>query len=132
MVKELQELKERINRQNYYITNLENDEEKLKEEKLTLKNNLEKSIQELQGFKNNQLIMEIPQEPNEEIPIMESGEGSRSDKESNEETPTMNEKSLKGQIPIMEVYHKDSNKKGKKRKRMEIIPKIVKKLVKRK
>ena len=78
--------------------------------------------------------MEIPQEPNEEIPIMESGEGSQSDKESrtNEETPIMNEKSLKGQIPIMEVYNKDSNKKSKKRKAMEIIPRIVKKLVKRK
>ena len=51
MIKEIQELKERINRQNYHITNLENDEEKLKKEKLTLENNLEKSIQELQGFK---------------------------------------------------------------------------------
>ena len=77
--------------------------------------------------------MEIPQEPNEEIPIMESGEGSQSNKESrtNEETPIMNEKSLKGQIPIMEVY-KESNKKNKKRKAIEIIPRIVKKLVKRK
>src|ERR1041385_3910578 len=70
MVKELQELKERINRQNYYITNLENNEEKLKEEKLTLKNDLEKSIQELQEIKNNQPIMGISQEPNKEIPIM--------------------------------------------------------------
>src|ERR1041384_3134277 len=67
MVKELQELKERINRQNYYITNLENNEEKLKKEKLTLKNDLEKSMQELQRFKDDQQIMEIPQEPNEEI-----------------------------------------------------------------
>src|ERR1051325_7519882 len=55
MIKEIQELKERVNRQNYYITNLETNEKKLKEEKLTL----EKSIQELQEFKNNQLIMEI-------------------------------------------------------------------------
>jgi hypothetical protein len=77
--------------------------------------------------------MQIPQESNEEIPIIESGEGSQSDKESrtNEETPIMDEKSLKGQIPIMEVY-KESNKKSKKRKAMEIIPRIVKKLVKRK
>src|SRR5437660_6836388 len=43
MVKELQELKETINRQEACITNLKYDEGKLKEERLTLKNNLEKS-----------------------------------------------------------------------------------------
>jgi chromosome segregation ATPase len=137
MIKEIQELKERINRQNYYITNLENDEEKLKKEKLILKNNLEKSIQELQEIKNNQPIMEISQEPNKEIPIMESDEGSQSDEpQTNEEIPMINpkmdEKLFKGKIPIMEVYNKDSNKKSKKRKAMEIIPRIVKKLVKKK
>src|SRR5437588_533915 len=80
MVKELQELKETINRQETYITNLKYDEGKLKEERLTLKNNLEKLIQELQEMKNNQPIMELPQKSNEEIPIMESGEGSQTDK----------------------------------------------------
>jgi len=136
MVKELQELKETINRQEAYITNLKYDEGKLKEERLTLKNNLEKLIQELQEMKNHQPIMELPQKSKEEIPIMESSEGSQSDKESrtNEETPIINpimdEKSLKGKIPIMKVY-KESNKKSKKRKAMEIIPRIVKKLVKK-
>src|SRR5205814_6149800 len=71
MVKELQELKETINRQEAYITNLKYDEGKLKEERLTLKNNLEKLMQELQEMKNNQ-PMELPQKSNEEIPIMES------------------------------------------------------------
>src|SRR5256885_15513201 len=145
MVKKLQELKGTINRQNAYITNLKYDEGKLKEERLTLKNNLEKLIQELQEIKNNQPIMEIPQKSNEEIPIMESGEGSQTDipiMESGEESqtdeeipandPIMDEKSLKGEVPIMEVYNKKPNKKSKKRKRMEIIPEIVKKIVRRK
>jgi chromosome segregation ATPase len=126
MVKELQELKETINRQEAYITNLKYDEGKLKEERLTLKNNLEKLM------KNNQPIMEIPQKSNEEIPIMESGEGSQTNEEIPANNPIMDEKSLKGDVPIMEVYNKESNKKSKKRKRMEIIPKIVKKIVKRK
>src|SRR2546423_8129303 len=115
VVKELQELKETINRQEAYITNLKYDEGKLKEERLTLKNNLEKLIQELQEMKNHQPIMEIPQKSKEEIPIME-----------------LDEKSLKGDVPIMEVYNKKPNKKSKKRKRMEIIPEIVKKIVRRK
>jgi len=132
MVKELQELKETINRQEAYITNLKYDEGKLKEERLTLKNNLEKLMQELQEMKNNQPIMEISQKSNEEIPIMESGEGSQTDEEISTNNPIMDEKSLKGDIPIMEVYNKESNKKSKKRKRMEIIPKIVKRIVKRK
>ena len=46
--------------------------------------------------------------------------------------PIMDEKSLKGDVPIMEVYNKKPNKKSKKRKRMEIIPEIVKKIVRRK
>src|SRR5437764_10543407 len=71
VVKELQELKETINRQEAYITNLKYDEGKLKEERLTLKNNLEKLMQEM---KNSQPIMKIPQKSNEEIPIIESGE----------------------------------------------------------
>src|SRR2546423_339911 len=132
MVKELQELKETINRQKAYITNLKYDEGKLKEERLTLKNNLEKLIQELQEMKNHQPIMEIQQKSNEEIPIMESGEGSQTDKEILANNPIMDEKSLKGDVPIMEVYNKKPNKKSKKRKRMEIIPEIVKKIVRRK
>ena len=78
--------------------------------------------------------MKISQKSNEEIPIMESGEGSQTDEEIPANNPIMDEKSLKGDIPIMEVYNKDkeSNKKSKKRKRMEIIPKIVKRIVKRK
>src|SRR5204863_217416 len=71
MVKELQELKETINRQEAYITNLKYDEGKLKEERLTLKNNLKKLMQELQEMKNNQPIMKLPQKSNEEIPITE-------------------------------------------------------------
>ena len=132
MVKELQELKETINRQEAYITNLKYDEGKLKEERLTLKNNLEKLMQELQEMKNNQPIMEIPQKSNEEIPIMESGEESQTDEEIPANDPIMDEKSLKGDVPIMEVYNKKPNKKSKKRKRMEIIPEIVKKIVRRK
>ena len=132
IVKELQELKETINRQEAYITNLKYDEGKLKEERLTLKNNLEKLMQELQEMKNNQPIMEIPQKSNEEIPIMESGEESQTDEEILANNPIMDEKSLKGYVPIMEVYNKEPNKKSKKRKRMEIIPKIVKKIVRRK
>ena len=132
MVKELQELKETINRQETYITNLKYDEGKLKEERLTLKNNLEKLIQELQEMKNHQPIMEIPQKSKEEIPIMESGEESQTDEEIPANDPIMDEKSLKGDVPIMEVYNKKPNKKSKKRKRMEIIPEIVKKIVRRK
>src|SRR2546423_4456301 len=132
MVKELQELKETINRQKAYITNLKYDEGKLKEERLTLKNNLEKLIQELQEMKNHQPIMEISQKSNEEILIMESGEESQSDEEIPANDPIMDEKSLKGDVPIMEVYNKKPNKKSKKRKRMEIIPEIVKKIVRRK
>src|SRR3989440_1583572 len=132
MVKELQELKETINRQETYITNLKYDEGKLKEERLTLKNNLEKLIQELQEMKNHQPIMEIPQKSKEEIPIMESGEESQTDEEILANNPIMDEKSLKGDVPIMEVYNKKPNKKSKKRKRMEIIPEIVKKIVRRK
>ena len=132
MVKELQELKETINRQEAYITNLKYDEGKLKEERLTLKNNLEKLIQELQEMKNHQPIMEIPQKSKEEIPIMESGEESQTDEEIPANDPIMDEKSLKGDVPIMEVYNKKPNKKSKKRKRMEIIPEIVKKIVRRK
>src|SRR2546421_429646 len=48
------------------------------------------------------------------------------------DNPILDEKSLKGYVPIMEVYNKEPNKKSKKRKRMEIIPKIVKKFVKKK
>jgi len=103
MVKELQELKETINRQEAYITNLKYDEGKLKEERLTLKNNLEKLIQELQEMKNNQPIMKVPQKSNEEIPIMESGEGSQTDEEIPANDPIMDEKSLKGDVQIMEV-----------------------------
>jgi len=132
MVKELQELKETINRQEAYITNLKYDEGKLKEERLTLKNNLEKLIQELQEMKKNQPVMEIPQKSKEEIPIMESGEESQTDEEIPANDPIMDEKSLKGDVPIMEVYNKKPNKKSKKRKRMEIIPEIVKKIVRRK
>ena len=132
MVKELQELKETINRQEAYITNLKYDEGKLKEERLTLKNNLEKLIQELQEMKNHQPIMELPQKSKEEIPIMESGEESQTDEEIPANDPIMDEKSLKGDVPIMEVYNKKPNKKSKKRKRMEIIPEIVKKIVRRK
>ena len=132
MVKELQELKETINRQEAYITNLKYDEGKLKEERLTLKNNLEKLMQELQEMKNHQPIMEISQKSNEEIPIMESGEESQTDEEIPANDPIMDEKSLKGDVPIMEVYNKKPNKKSKKRKRMEIIPEIVKKIVRRK
>ena len=132
MVKELQELKETINRQEAYITNLKYDEGKLKEERLTLKNNLEKLMQELQEMKNHQPIMEISQKSNEEIPIMESGEESQTNEEIPANDPIMDEKSLKGDVPIMEVYNKKPNKKSKKRKRMEIIPEIVKKIVRRK
>ena len=132
IVKELQELKETINRQEAYITNLKYDEGKLKEERLTLKNNLEKLMQELQEMKNHQPIMEISQKSNEEIPIMESGEESQTDEEIPANDPIMDEKSLKGDVPIMEVYNKKPNKKSKKRKRMEIIPEIVKKIVRRK
>src|SRR5437870_9764002 len=91
MVKELQELKETINRQEAYITNLKYDEGKLKEERLTLKNGLEKLMQELQEMKNNQPIMEIPQKSNE-IPIMESGEESQTDEETPTNNPIMDEK----------------------------------------
>src|SRR5438270_312983 len=108
MVKELQELKETINRQEAYIINLKYDEGKLKEEKLTLKNNLEKLMQELQEMKNNQPIMEIPQKSNEEIPIIESGEGSQTDEEIPANNPKIDEKSLKGDVPIIEVYNKES------------------------
>ena len=132
IVKELQELKETINRQEAYITNLKYDEGKLKEERLTLKNNLEKLMQEAQEMKNHQPIMEIPQKSKEEIPIMESGEESQTDEEIPANDPIMDEKSLKGDVPIMEVYNKKPNKKSKKRKRMEIIPEIVKKIVRRK
>src|SRR5205823_1171543 len=106
MVKELQELKETINKQDAYITNLKYDEGKLKEERLTLKNNLEKLMQELQEMKNNQPIMEISQKSNE-IPIMESGEKSQTNEKTPTNNPIMDEKSLKGDIPIMEVYNKD-------------------------
>ena len=132
MVKELQELKETINKQEAYITNLKYDEGKLKEERLTLKNNLEKLMQKLQEMKNHQPIMEISQKSNEEIPIMESGEESQTNEEIPANDPIMDEKSLKGDVPIMEVYNKKPNKKSKKRKRMEIIPEIVKKIVRRK
>src|SRR5205823_14786769 len=100
MVKELQELKETINKQDAYITNLKYDEGKLKEERLTLKNNLEKLMQELQEMKNNQPIMELPQKSNEEIPIMESGEGSQTDEKILANNPIMDEKSLKGDVLI--------------------------------
>jgi len=83
-------------------------------------------------MKNNQPIMELPQKSNEEIPIMESDEGSQTDEKILTNNPIMDEKSLKGDVPIMEVYNKESNKKSKKRKRMEIIPNIVKKIVRRK
>src|SRR5438067_1375080 len=119
IVKELQELKETINRQEAYITNLKYDEGKLKEERLTLKNSLEKLMQELQEVKNHQPIMEISQKSKEEIPIMESGEESQTDKEILANNPILDEKSLKGYVPIMEVYNKEPNKKSKKRKRME-------------
>ena len=105
MVKELQELKETINRQEAYITNLKYDEGKLKEERLTLKNNLEKLIQELQEMKNHQPIMEVPQKSKEEIPIMESGEESQTDEEIPANDPIMDKKSPK--------THEDDNNRSK-------------------
>jgi hypothetical protein len=128
IIKDLQDLKETVNMQDVCITNLKYDKSTLEKERLTLKNNLEKSIQELQEAKNNQPVMEISQGSNE-IPIMESDQGSQTD---GEEIPK-EEGSLKGITPIMRVYkEKESNKKGRKRKAVEIIPRIVRKIIKRK
>ena len=125
IVKDLQESRNTINMQKACMTNLEYDKLTLEKERLTLKNNLEISIQELQKVKENRPIMEIIQEPNKELPVMESDRESQT----NEEIP---EGSLNGNTPIMEVYKKDSNKKGRKRKAVEIIPRIVRKIIRKK
>lgn len=129
-IKDFQESRETINIQKTYITNLEYDKSTLEKEKLTLKNNLEKSIQELREAKINQPVMEITQESNEEIPTMESDRGSQTN---DEEIPKEEESlTLKEITPIMRVYKKEPNKKGRKRKAVEIIPRIVRKIIKRK
>ena len=123
-VKDLQESREEINMQKTYITNLEYDKSTLEKECFTLKNNLERET------KINQPVMEISQESNKEIPIMESDQGSQTD---GEEIPKEEESlTLKGITPIMRVYEKEPNKKSRKRKAVEKIPQIVKKLIRKK
>src|SRR6266496_4458579 len=61
------------------------------EERLVNYSKMVKELQELQEMKNNQPIMEIPQKSNEEIPIMESCEGSQTDEEILANNPIMDE-----------------------------------------